>query len=75
VGVDYYLTKKHTVGVGFRTTGSNNDRINTNITEIEYADGSPSTLLATDNDLTRNWDYNRVNAYYAWEIDTLGQKH
>ena len=74
VGVDYYLTKKHTVGVGFRTTGSNNDRINTNITEIEYADGSPSTLLATDNDLTRNWDYNRVNAYYAWEIDTLGQK-
>ena len=74
VGVDYYLTQKHTVGVGFRTTGSNNDRINTNITEIEYVDGSPSTLLATDNDLTRNWDYNRFNAYYAWEMDTLGQK-
>ncbi len=74
VGVDYYLTQKHTVGVGFRTTGSNNDRINTNITEIEYADGSPSTLLATDNDLTRNWNYNRFNAYYAWEMDTLGQK-
>jgi len=74
VGVDYYLTQKHTVGVGFRTTGSNNDRINTNLTEIEYADGSPSTLLATDNDLTRNWHYNRVNAYYAWEMDTLGQK-
>lgn len=74
VGVDYYLTQKHTVGVGFRTTGSNNDRVNTNQTEIQYADGSPSTLLATDNDLTRNWNYNRVNAYYAWEMDTLGQK-
>jgi len=74
VGVDYYLTKKHTVGVGFRTTGSTNDRINTNLTSIDYADGSPSTLLATDNDLTRNWNYNRVNAYYAWEVDTLGQK-
>ena len=74
VGVDYYLTQKHTIGVGFRTTGSNNDRINTNTTEIEYADGSPSTLLETDNNLTRNWDYNRFNAYYAWEMDTLGQK-
>jgi len=74
VGVDYYLTQKHTIGVGFRTTGSNNDRINTNETEIQYADNSPSTLLATDNDLTRNWSYNRVNAYYAWEMDTLGQK-
>lgn len=74
VGVDYYLTQKHTIGVGYRTTGSNNDRINTNQTEIEYADGSPTTLLETDNDLTRNWNYNRVNAYYAWEMDTLGQK-
>ncbi len=74
VGVDYYLTKKHTIGIGYRTTGSNNDRINTNQTEIEYSDGSPSTLLETDNDLTRNWDYNRFNAYYNWEMDTLGQK-
>jgi len=74
VGVDYYLTQKQTIGIGYRTTGSNNDRVNTNVTEIIYADGSPSTLLETDNDLTRNWDYNRFNAYYAWEMDTLGQK-
>lgn len=74
LGVDYYLTQKHTVGLGFRTTGSNNDRTNTNITEIIYADNSPSTLLETDNNLTRNWDYNRFNAYYTWEMDTLGQK-
>lgn len=74
IGLDYYLTEKQTIGIGFRATGSKNDRVNLNITDIDFGNSTPLTKLETMNNLTRNWEYYRTNAYYAIELDTMGQK-
>ncbi|MEM9820075.1 MAG: outer membrane beta-barrel family protein [Bacteroidota bacterium] len=74
LGIDWYLDDRHTLGFGFRGIGSVNNRSNINNTTIEYIDNAPNTDLLTENRLERTWTYYRGNAYYDFNIDTLGQK-
>lgn len=73
-GMDWYLSDRHTLGFAIRGIGSDNDRSNINTTDIEYGNGLPKTQLETENALEKSWGYYRGNAYYAYDIDTLGQK-
>lgn len=74
LGADWYISEKHSAGVSVDGLFSTNNRDNLNRTDIIYADGSPTTQLLTTNTFQREWWYLSSNFYYAYKIDTLGQK-
>jgi ferric enterobactin receptor len=73
-GLDYYIDKRQTVGIGANGGLSNNYRVNTNITDIFRADGTTLRRLNADNDLRRDANYINGEAFYRFEIDTTGRK-
>ncbi len=73
-GVDYYITEKQAIGVEFNAATSTNNRDDINMTDVIYADMSPTTLLETTNSKKRDWNKLNATAYYNIELDTLGQR-
>ncbi len=74
LGMDWYLSDKHSIGISANGLHSVNDRTNTNVTNILYGDQRPSTQLTSLNFFDREWWYVSSNAYYSFKIDTIGQK-
>ncbi len=73
-GVDYYLDDRQTIGTALTLFGGINDKVDKNTTTIDYGDGSPSTLILTNNALYRTTGFVSTDSYYQFDIDTFGQK-
>ena len=62
-GIDYYVSKKHTIGVSGSVINSDSDRItNNNTTVISPAE---EVTLLTDNSFDRNRTIAKINPYYC----------
>lgn len=69
---DWDVTDSHRLGLNTRIVDSNNDYVSTNNTEITNA--FTTGIINTSNSRVGGWDMYAINPYYAWEIDTSGQK-
>ncbi len=75
LGLDWDVTERHRLGFSSRWNGSNRDYTIANSTNIDFADVTDGDLrLSTDNHRDGHWNMLTVNPYYAFEIDTQGQK-
>ena len=75
LGLDWDVTERHRLGFSSRWNGSKRDYTITNTTDIDFADATDGDLrLLTDNHRDGHWNMLTVNPYYAFEIDTQGQK-
>jgi len=75
IRVDWDATDKHRIGIESKYYTSDNQRIATNITNVDLSNPTLQDYrLNTDNDINRSWTYTSINPYYIFEIDTSGQK-
>lgn len=73
--VDWDMTEKHRIGIETKYYSNTNRRITPNTTTVDLLAASQQDYeLLTDNDIDRSWQYNAINPYYIFEIDTSGQK-
>ena len=73
--MDWDMTSKHRVGLETKYYNNSNEYIATNVTNIDLLSANAQDYrLDTDNDQDRSWTYYALNPYYAYEIDTSGQK-
>lgn len=66
-GLDYYISKKQSIGFSFRRNQSDSDRVTSNTTII--SNPSNSQELLTDNSFDKNWRFYVINPYYEYEDD------
>ncbi len=76
-GLDYDLSDRHSCGIAFKGTTSNNDRINTSASRIfEGLDNMGPLIQAfeTNSIVDNHWNYGTFDTYYKFKIDTSGQE-
>lgn len=75
LSADYDITNRHRIGASTRYIESNRDYTITNTTDIDFASTELDDLrLLTNNQDEGTWKLFSINPYYAFEIDTNGQK-
>lgn len=73
-GLDWSVQENQTLGLSFNLRGSKNERTNANDTRIFDSNAQFFSNILTRNNLNRDWYQIATDAYYTYEIDTLGQK-
>jgi len=64
-GLDYYINKKHTIGISAQRTGSSSNRVTDNSTKI--TSNGTMEMLETDNRFERDWALYVINPYYEYD--------
>lgn len=72
--VNYELNPDHNLGFNFQASTSNDDNINTSLTEIITPGDSENSFLDSDNEASGHSDRIFANLHYAGNLDTLGTK-
>jgi hypothetical protein len=75
ITMDWDITEKHRLGLSSKYYNNSNNRIATNVTEVDLLSQTATDYtLTTDNTRNNGWNYRSLNPYYIYEIDTSGQK-
>ncbi len=73
--MDWDLAERHRLGLDTRFYSNSNTYESDNVTEVDlFRTDANDYTLTTVNDIDRSWQYNSINPYYIFEIDTSGQK-
>jgi ferric enterobactin receptor len=74
LGADYDINDQHRVGITANTYRSDNENVAENFTEIISSENAVLDSWTTRNYEDRYWRSYTTDAFYRWEIDTMGQQ-
>lgn len=74
IGLDYYVSDKSTVGIGYKLSTSPSNRSVDNTALIRNASGDLTQRVVADNLSQTTFRNNLINAYFSHSLDSLGSK-
>lgn len=74
IGLDYYVSDKSTLGIGYKLSTSPSNRSVDNTALIRNASGDLTQRVVADNLSQTTFRNNLINAYFSHSLDSLGSK-
>ena len=73
--MDWDITERHRFGIDSKYYNNSNNYVSNNNTDIDLFQANATDFsLNSQNEFEQSWNYQNINPYYIFEIDTAGQK-